>query len=303
MTGDSVSAIEEEIFQIRARLAELRRKKAEYEEEAAKHLEKRDKIHERIKEIKEKNASYIDAISSSRNEIAELRSKLDEVVNKIKELRVEKEKLLSQHVADNVKGYTAQEIMKRVRELEERIQTDILRPEEERKLYEEIRSLSGLLDEVQKREGVAEKLRELNNQISVFAEEANKLREAIRLKRKELDSARDAYQSVRDLIQQLKPEADMHHQAYIDAKKKAQMAEAEEILLVSRIVELQEFVKKHRELETKTREYAMRERVKARALEKLSVGEKLSFDEMKVLMEDEEAWDVLVKKSHTVSKR
>ncbi|MEM4280963.1 MAG: hypothetical protein QW470_04210 [Candidatus Caldarchaeum sp.] len=303
MTENNVSFVEEEIFQIRSRLAELRKKKAEYEEEAAKHLEKRDKVHERIKEIKEKNASYLEKISNSRNEIAVLRAKLDEVVNKIKELRNEKDRLLSQHVADNVKGYTAQEIIRRMRDLEDRIQTDILRPEEERRIYEELRNLSSLLAEVQKREGVAEKLRELNNQITPLADEAKKLRDAIRMKREELDIARETYQSVRDLIQQLKPEADSHHQAYIEAKKKAQMAEAEEILLVSRIVELQEYVKKHREIEVRTREFAMKEKVKSRALEKLSIGEKLSFDEMKVLMEDEDAWEVLMKKSNTVSKR
>ncbi|MEM4288495.1 MAG: hypothetical protein QXV97_06795 [Candidatus Caldarchaeum sp.] len=303
MTEDNVSAVEEEIFQIRSRLAELRKKKAEYEEEAAKHLEKRDKVHERIKEIKQKNASYLEKISSLRNEIAELRAKLDEVVNKIKELRNEKDKLLSQHVADNVKGYTAQEIIRRMRDLEDRIQTDILRPEEERRIYEELKNLSSLLAEVQKREGIAEKLRELNNQITPLAEEAKKLRDAIRMKREELDIAREAYQSVRDLIQQLKPEADSHHQAYIEAKKKAQMAEADEILLVSRIVELQEYVKKHREIEIRAREFAMKEKVKSRALEKLSIGEKLSFDEMKVLMEDEDAWEVLMKRSNTESKR
>lgn len=296
MTEDYVSAVEEEIFQIRSRLGELRRKKAEYEEEASRNIEKRDKVHERIKEIKEKNAAYLERVSSLRNEIAELRAKLDEVVAKIKEMRAEKEKLFSQQVADNAKGYTAHEVMRRMRELEDRIETDILRPEEERRLYEELRSLSNILAEVQKREGVAEKLREINSQMGPLAEQSKSLKELIRMRREELQTAREAIQSVREMIQELKPEADSYHQAYLEAKKKAQMADAEEILLISRLVELQEYAKKHRELALRTREYALKEKVKSKALEKLSQGEKLSFEEMKVLMEDESAWETLTTK-------
>jgi len=297
MTMDDASAVEDEIFQIRAKLSELKRKKLEYEEEAAKHLEKRDKIHERIKEIKQKNADYIEKINTLRNEINELKTKLDEVIKKISELKAEKERYLAQQVADNTRGYTAQEIMRRMAELENRIETEILRPEVERRIYEELKTLSAMLAEVQKREGVAEKLREINSQIAPLAEEAKNLREAIKLRRAELQALRESYQSVRNMIQELKPEADMHHQAYLEAKRKAQMAEAESILLVSRLVELQEFVKKIRELDLRSREYLMKEKVKSKALEKLAQGEKLTFDEMKVLMEDESVWEVISKKS------
>ncbi|MCS7137202.1 MAG: hypothetical protein NZ941_02400 [Candidatus Caldarchaeum sp.] len=296
MTDENISAVEEEIFQIRARLAELRKKKVEYEEEVTKSVEKRDKIHARIKEIKEKNSAYLERVAQLREELVQLRSKLDEVVKKINEKRNEKESLLSTQIADNAKGYTGQELIRRMRDLEERIETEILRPEEEKKIYEELRQLNKLLAEVQKREGVAEKLRELNASTAPLYEEAKSLREQIKRKREELQAARDAIQSVKDLIQQLKPEADIHHNAFLEAKKKAQMCEAEEILLVSRLVELQEFVKKSRELEMRTREYMMKEKIKTRALEKLSQGEKLSFEEMKLLMEDDSAWSALTKK-------
>ncbi|MEM0440289.1 MAG: hypothetical protein QXF45_00500 [Candidatus Caldarchaeum sp.] len=297
MTEENVSAVEEEIYQIRARLAELRKKKAEYEEEAQKALEKRDKIHARIKEIKEKNSSYLERVSQLRSELAELRARLDEVVKKINEKRLEKQTILSTQIADNAKGYTGQEIIRRIRDLEQRVETEILRPEEEKKIYEELRHLNKLLAEVQKREGVAEKLRELNNSTAPLYEEARALREKIKQKKEELQAAKDAIQSVKDLIQQLKPEADTHHNTFLEMKKKAQMCEAEEILMISRLVELQEFVKKSRELEIRTREYMMKEKIKTRAMEKLSHGEKLTFEEMKLLMEDESTWNVLIKKT------
>lgn len=297
MTEENVSAVEEEIFQIRARLAEIRKKKIEYEEEAQKAVEKRDKVHARIKEIKEKNASYLERVAQLRNELAELRTKLDEVVAKINEKRSEKEALLSTQVADNAKGYTGQEIIRKIRDLEERVMTEIVRPEEEKRIYEELRHLNKLLAEVQKREGIAEKLKELNSLTAPLYEEARNLREQIKKKKEELQAARETIQSVKDLIQQLKPEADMHHNAFLEAKKKAQMCEAEEILLVSRLVELQEFVKRSRELEIRAREYMMKEKIKTRALEKLSQGEKLSFEEMKLLLEDETTWAALTKKS------
>ncbi|MCS7133281.1 MAG: hypothetical protein NZ921_00570 [Candidatus Caldarchaeum sp.] len=296
MTEENVSAVEEEIFQIRARLAETKKKKIEFEEEAQKALEKRDKIHARIKEIKEKNASILERIGQLRSEINELRSRLDEVVKKINEKRNEKEALLSTQIADNAKGYTGQEIIRRIRELEERIETEILRPEEEKKIYEELRHFNKVLAEVQKREGIAEKLKELNAAVAPLYEEAKNLREQIKKKKDELAAARETVQSVKDLIQQLKPEADSYHNAFLEAKKKAQMCEAEEILLVSRLVELQEFVKRSRELAIRTREYMIKEKIKTKALEKLSHGEKLSFEEMKLLMEDEGAWAALTKK-------
>ncbi|MEM4306464.1 MAG: hypothetical protein QXD61_10885, partial [Candidatus Caldarchaeum sp.] len=144
--------------------------------------------------------------------------------------------------------------------------------------------------EVQKREGVAEKLRELNNSVAPLYEEARNLREQIKRKKEEIQAARETIQSVKDLIMQLKPEADEYHNAYLEARKKAQMCEAEEILLTSRLVELQEFVKKRREFELRAREYMMKEKIKSKAMEKLSKGEKLSFEEMKLLFEDDSAW-------------
>jgi len=296
MTDESISAVEEEIFQIRSKLSELRRQKAEFEEMSRIEMEKRDKIHERIREIKEKNSENLNKMQELRNTIAEMRAKLDEVVKKINELRALKENLVSQQVGNNQRGYSGYEVMRRIRELEERIETNILRPEEERKLYDELRSLTKILSEIQKREDIAEKLKEYNSQLAPLVEEARKLREQIRLKREELNSMKEAVQAVKDAIQELKPEADKHHQAYLEYKNKAAMADAESILLTSRLVELQEFVKRHREVELKTKEYMLKEKVKSRAMEKLSHGEKLSFDEMKVLMEDEEAWAAAVRK-------
>jgi uncharacterized coiled-coil DUF342 family protein len=296
MTEENISAVEEEIFQIRSKLSELRRRQAEFEEMARAEMEKRDKIHERIKEIKERNSEYLNRMQEVRNNIAEMRARLDEVVKKINELRTLKENLLSQHVGDNLKGYSGYDVMRRIRELEERIETSILRPEEERKLYEELRNLTKILADVQKREDIAEKVKEYNSQLAPLVEEARKLREQIRLKREELNSLKETIQAVKDAIQELKPEADKHHQAYLDYKNKAAMADAESILLTSRLVELQEFVKKRREVELKTREYMLKEKVKSRAIEKLAHGEKLTFDEMKVLMEDEEAWAAAVRK-------
>ncbi|BAJ51423.1 conserved hypothetical protein [Candidatus Caldarchaeum subterraneum] len=297
MTEENVAAIEEEIFQIRAKLAELRKKKLEHEEEAQKYYEKRESLHARIREIKEKNAATLERVAQLRNELAEFRARLDEVTAKINEKRSQKEAILSQQVAENAKGYTGQEIFRKIRDLEQRIETEILRPEEEKRIYDELRQLNKLLAEVQKREGVAEKLRELNNSAAPLYEEARNLREQIKKKKEEIQAARETIQSVKDLIMQLKPEADEYHNAYLEAKKKAQMCEAEEILLTSRLVELQEFVKKRREFELRAREYMMKEKIKTKAMEKLSKGEKLSFEEMKLLFEDDAAWMSATKQS------
>jgi len=295
MNQDTLSAIEEEIFQIRERIAEKKKILKELSMESEKHLKERDAIHERIREIKTRNNEAIEKIKALREEINSLREKLKSLSPELQKKRMEKEQLIQQLRPLKQDSLGESQIIKRIKELEERIETEPLRPEDERRLYEEIKRLGKMLAETRKREELSGRLKTVKDEAANLRSDAQSIRETLTGKVEELNKIREVIKTVRDTIGELKPEADSHHQAYLDAKKKMQVVEAEIILLSSRLSELQDMVRKQKEEQARNRENAMKERLRSQAKQKMSAGGKLSFEEMKLLLEDESAWTLLAK--------
>jgi uncharacterized coiled-coil DUF342 family protein len=93
---------------------------------------------------------------------------------------------------------------------------------------------------------------------------------------------------LREKIKMLKEKADQWHNKYLEAKSKLQMLEAEKILLTSQIIDLQNTIKRYREEENSKKVSELKEKLKHQAKAKLLSGKKLSFEELKILIEDDE---------------
>jgi uncharacterized coiled-coil DUF342 family protein len=295
MNQDTLSAIEEEIFQIRGRIAEKKKILKELNAEAERHLRERDAIHERIWDIRSRNAETIEKIKVLREEIIGIREKLKSLSPEIQKRRIEKEQIIQQLGPIRQENLSEPQIVKRIRELEERIETEPLRPEEERRLYEEIKRLNKLLVEARRRIELSSRLKAVKDEVATLRGDAQSMREMLSAKVDELNKLREGLNTVMDSIRKLKPEADSHHQAYLEVKKKMQVVEAEIILLSSRLYELQDMVRKQKEEQARNRENAMKEKLRSQAMQKISAGGKLSFEEMKLLLEDESAWTLIAK--------
>ncbi len=289
--------IEEEIFSIRSKLSELKRRIAEHEEEANRQVAQRDALHARIREIKENNKEVLDIIRGIREEAREIRARLSELFERLRSLKEERENIRAQLSGVRVPNIDEESIIKKIQEIDTMIETRPLRPEEERRLFEETKRLTRLLNDVRKKNSATSRLRAISEEAAKIREEIQQLKEKLAEKREQLNNYRDSFNQIKEQIMAVKEKADKYHQAYLEAKKKAQLLEAERILLSSRLVELQDYVRKVREEQAKTREHMVKERMKLQAIQKLNSGGKLTFDEMKVLLEDEKAWEILTKKS------
>ncbi|MEM1944837.1 MAG: hypothetical protein QW756_05070 [Nitrososphaerota archaeon] len=302
MNEDMISSVEDEIFEIRSKIAEKKRILKELGAEAEKHVKERDAIHERIREIKSRNAEALEKIKALRGEVASFREKLKNLTLEIQRRRGESQQIIEQLETTRTEGMNAQQISRRIAELEQRIETGPIRPEDEKRFYEEIRRLNKLLAEVKKREELSGRLRSVKNESAALRGDAQSIREALSTKVEEMGKLREILKAVRESINDLKPEADRHHNAFLETKKKMQVVEAEIILLSSRLYELQDLVRKQKEEQARTKENAIRERVRSQAMQKITMGGKLSFEEMKLLVEDESAWSMIAKGSNN-SKR
>ncbi|RLG06030.1 MAG: hypothetical protein DRN59_03660, partial [Thaumarchaeota archaeon] len=69
------------------------------------------------------------------------------------------------------------------------------------------------------------------------------------------------------------------------------------ILITSRIIEIQERPEKYRQAGEERRQRMIKERLKREAKLKLESGKKLTFEELKALIEDGEPLEELLKKS------
>jgi len=299
VTEPDIETIEEEIFGIRLKLGELRRKMRETESEVERAVAERESIHAKIRQIKEENKATLDRVKQLRTEAREIRDKLAHIFGELKK-KAEERKVLRERLSSlKPLSYTEEELERRIHESDEMIQTRPMRPGEEKKLFEEARRLSRLLTEVRKRNNVANQLRALSDEAARMREEVHKLKAQLEEKSMELDQHREALGQVRAHILNLKEEADKHHQVFLEKRKDAQLIEAERILLSSRLTELQDLVRKVRASQAKSREVSLKEKIRLQAIEKVNSGGKLTFDEMKVLLEDEDAWQLVAKKAET----
>ncbi|MEM1775751.1 MAG: hypothetical protein QW079_02345, partial [Nitrososphaerota archaeon] len=129
---------------------------------------------------------------------------------------------------------------------------------------------------------------QLIEQIKTVKEEIGKIKEEVKNIREKMEPLLEKQTKLREKIQELKSKADQWHQKYIEVKNILQQLEAKKILVSSQIIELQNILKKHREVEEAKKFMEIREKLKNEAKAKLISGKKLTFEEFKILLEDGE---------------
>jgi uncharacterized coiled-coil DUF342 family protein len=85
----------------------------------------------------------------------------------------------------------------------------------------------------------------------------------------------------------IKEEADKLHSAYLETKEKTAPSNAELRRLAERKKRLQDSLREEEERERKTKEQALKDKLESQARDKLQRGEKLSWEEFKLLSEDD----------------
>lgn len=275
--------------QLSLELASIKAKRDRLNNEATDWAEKRDSFHEKIRELREK-ASNIkekrDVLNQKVKELKNLReqakAKRQENRNEIRRIREKIGNLLERKPSQNWSA-----IQRKIESLEWKIQTTTLTIEQEEELISQVRrleiqqmilkrfqELKDRLIEAQAEEGArATEAKSHHEKLSELAEKSQKLHEQ-RLE-------------ILDHVKDLRVEADHTHQKYVETQRKAKEIHQRFEELSQRINDLRQKQRSQEEAKQAKRQKQLLEETRKRALKKMKHGEKLTWEEFKLLMEKE----------------
>jgi uncharacterized coiled-coil DUF342 family protein len=279
----------DEIARLTQRLAALREQIDNANAEIQKHVEKRDKLNEQFKKL--------------RGEIRELKNERDILNEKVKTLKQQRDdarakiranaeeiKLHSQKITE-LKKKTPREsrhnLQKEFEDIEWKIQTTPLDMQEEKRLVENVKQLETSLNIYKKIDVHVEKISELqkaHETLEAAAESAHQQLTEIAERSQAIHAKMIAKISE---SKNIKDEADSVHGAYVQAKEQAKPLREEFKRLTEHRKKLQDAVREADEKRKKTAEQALKETLGSQARDKLQRGEKLSWDEFKLLADNE----------------
>jgi uncharacterized coiled-coil DUF342 family protein len=266
--------------------------------EAELYRNKRDELNSKVKALIVKRSELEKALKQKISDAVSHKNKRDKLNNSIKEVKIEKDKLL-ESVRDlsteimkikkeilPTNNMTIGGLKKKLNRLEFKQMTNVLTPQQEREIIEEMTRLnkeimmredllaqnSVILDKNKDIKKLKQQLKELSNRIKGISQEAQVEHEAMTNIFKEVDETRASLEGTRNEILKTRKEADKAHE--------------EHIRLVERINELQERIRETQKTRKKVMEEKSREEIAKEADEifaRFQRGEKLSTEDLIVL--------------------
>lgn len=281
---------QQKIEQLSKELAATRQERDELNTQAREWAEKRNKVNDQIKELQ----IEVKRLKEQRDEINLQVQVLKAAREKAKTERNEKHQRVAQ-IREKIKALEPKKPSTRLKDLEKaiqsiewKIQTSSLSVKEEKTLVDQVRIL-----EVQR---VAHKqLQELTDKMIEMQTEAKALGTQAKLNHEKLAQLAEESQGfhekligVLNNIKSLRQNADEAHQKYVGIRQKADKSHERYVGIQRQIRALKDELAKKEKEHYGARGRALREEATKRAREKMKRGEKLTWDEFKLLTEQEE---------------
>jgi uncharacterized coiled-coil DUF342 family protein len=278
-----------EIARLTQQLALLRAQINKANAETKPHIEKRDKFNEKFKKLRQE----INELKIQRDHLNEnvktLKQQRDEGRAKmwviIEELKTHKQKIAELKKKTPQKNH--QQLQKELEDIEWKIQTTTLDMQEEKRLIENVKRLETQLNVYKKIDQHINEIAELQKELATLETTADKAHQ-------ELTEAAEKSQEIHTkMIAQIseskiiKREADSLHGAYVQTKERAKPLHEELKKLTEQKKKLQDALREENEERKKNAEKALKEKLESQARNKLKRGEKVSWDEFKLLADSE----------------
>lgn len=270
--NEEISHLRSERERLSGEVEQLLNERNKYNEEFKKGKElvrelkqKRDMINSKVQELKMQRDNARKEASSKRQEIREITSQLSQI------------KL-------NPKG-RSRDTAAELERLEWKIQTTSMTPEEERPLITRIAELERKLQLQQKVENLKMRLKELRKNVRELDMTGDSLHEELMKTVEESERYHEEMMRLVEESSEIKTKADEAHKKFLEAKNNLRSIQDRYITLLAAI---KSFRKREAEARKKGKEEKLEElrrRIESEAEMKLKKGEKLSFDEFKILIE------------------
>ena len=274
----------EELYQ---RFYSLKAERDDLNRKAQTWADKRDRLHKEIQELRLQIRDLRQRRDSLNEEVKRLKSlreaelkRRNEIFEEINKLREEKGKINARKPRKS-RSYLKGEIER----IEWRIQTEPLPLDVEKELIEKIRTLESQME-------VYRRIERIENKISVLRREVERLKEAaLNYRSRILEIATQSQEFHLKMIKkieylnELKLKADEMHKQYVENKEKVKAINIEIKKILMEIQEIRNLLNAKEEKERRQKQAELQKQTEEKALEKLQRGEKLTFDEFKILLE------------------
>ena len=277
------------------------RKIEELNQKLAVLKEQRSNLFAEAKELAVKRDKLNDEFKRLRVEAQELKKAMDEINARVKELKQQRSQIKAEvakkatelkSLQSEIKVLMAKKpqrsfgvLQKEVEAIEWKIQTTPLTLQEEKQLVEKVKQLEAQLNVHRRIEQLSRKKLELTTELKALEARAKDLHERM------VSEAEKSQQIHKEMIKKLeeakklKTEADSLHKLFLQAKEKLRPVKEEIDKILEEIKRLKEEMAAEAEEEKRKSEENLLESVVKNALEKLKRGEKLTWEEFKILTE------------------
>jgi len=280
-------ALEQRIEELYRKLHLLRAERDGLNKEAQRWAEKRDHIHEELRDLRSKIRSLKQKRDALNEEVKHLKSlreailrRKKEILEEISKLRQEKNRIDAEKPSRS-RSYLENEIAR----IEWKIQTEPLPLDVERQLIDQVKALEIQMEFYRKIENIKNKIAELKREADRLKADTRSYHSRI------LEIAAQSQEFHMKMLKkikeakELKVKADEMHQRYTKNKDKIRAISLELKKILAEIQSIRDLLEEREEKERRQKEADLQKQMEEKALEKLRRGEKLTFDEFKILVE------------------
>jgi uncharacterized coiled-coil DUF342 family protein len=159
--------------------------------------------------------------------------------------------------------------------------------QEEKRLVENVKQLETQLKVYRKIDKHVKKIAELQKELETLEKTADTAHRELTETAKKSQETHTKMITKIDESNSVKSEADSLHAAYLQARELGKPLHDEFKKLTEQKKTLQEALRKEEEMQKKSAEKVLKEKLESQARDKLRRGEKLSFEEFKLLADDD----------------
>ena len=281
---------------------------AELREEIKQLKEQRYRLIEEVRQLRQERRKLIEEARRLREQLRELREKRRQLVEEVRSLRQERRKVLER--LRSLMGELEQQrrisaelrplarrsinaIKRRIEELEWKQQTQILTPEQEKEIIEEIARLEALLEKTLQARQVLMELSERRAELMGLRLQLRSYGEEIRKRSERITRLDERITEIRQRLDELSPRIDELTKKIEELSQEIDRLREEINKRVAELRELSEQLRGIRSGREKQRLLEIYAEKRRRVEEKLKRGEPLTLEELKLLyatgLEDLEA--------------
>jgi uncharacterized coiled-coil DUF342 family protein len=267
----------------------LRQERDRLNGEAKAWAEKRNAINEQTRALRDEAKQLRDKRDDINQKVKELKSLREQAKNAQKEKRAEALKIKEKiRVATQKKpSQPLAEIQKEIESLEWRIQTTSIPVKEEKALVDQVRILESQRNVYKQFQGLRNTLIELQTRERALATQAKfyhkKLAELV-------EQGQEFHKHMLELLtkaQKLRADANAAHEKHVELRQKASETHRKLVGVLQKVDSLKQEIRKNEDARQTEKQRRLREEALRKAKEKMERGEKLAFEEFKLLTEQE----------------